>query len=49
MNESIVNGIFALSGTLLGGAISYFISRNTKEMKTLTTQGSILTKQVISY
>ena len=49
MNESIINGIFALSGTLLGGLISYFIARNAKETKTLKTQVIMLSKQVISY
>jgi hypothetical protein len=49
MNESIINGIFALSGTLLGGLISYFIAKNAKETKTLKTQVSMLSKQVISY
>lgn len=49
MNESIINGIFALSGTLLGGLISYFIARNAKEIKALKTQVNLLSKQVISY
>ena len=49
MNESILNGIFALSGTLLGGLISYSIARNAKEVKTLKSQVNILSKQVISY
>jgi len=49
MNESIINGIFALSGTLLGGLISYFIARNAKEIKTLKTDLCRLAKQVISY
>ena len=37
MNETIINGIFALSGTMLGGLISYIIARNVKETKTLKT------------
>ena len=49
MNESILKGIFALSGTLLGGLISYLIARNAKETKTLKSQVNILSKQVISY
>jgi hypothetical protein len=49
MNESVISGIFALSGTLLGGLISYFIARNAKEIKTLKAQVSMLSKQVISY
>jgi hypothetical protein len=49
MDESIVNGIFALSGTLLGGLISYFIARNAREIKTLKSQVNILSNQVISY
>jgi hypothetical protein len=49
MNESILNGIFALSGTWLGGLISYLIARNAKETKTLKSQVNILSKQVISY
>lgn len=49
MNESIINGIFALSGTLIGSLISYFIARNVKETKTLKAQVSILSKQVMSY
>jgi hypothetical protein len=49
MNESIINGIFALTGTLIGGLISYFIARNAKEMKTLKTQVNLLSKQFITY
>lgn len=49
MNESIINGIFALSGTMLGGFISYIIARNEKETKSLKTQVRMLSKQVISY
>ena len=49
MKESIVNGIFALSGTLLGGVISYIIARNAKELNILKSQVNILSKQVISY
>ncbi|MBS1653117.1 MAG: hypothetical protein JSU07_14015 [Bacteroidetes bacterium] len=49
MNESIINGIFALSGTLIGSLISYFIARKVKETKTLKAQVSILSKQVMSY
>jgi hypothetical protein len=49
MNESIINGIFALSGTLLGSLISYLISKDTKETKTLKSEVNILSKQVISY
>ena len=49
MNEYIVNGIFALSGTLVGGLISYFIARNAKEIKSLKSNVNILAKQVISF
>lgn len=49
MNESIINGLFALTGTLIGGLISYFIARNEKDMKILKAQVNILSKQVISY
>lgn len=33
MSESVITGIFALSGTLLGGLISFLIARNAKELK----------------
>lgn len=49
MDDSIINGIFALSGTLLGGGISYIIAQNAKEIKTLKSQVNILSKQVISF
>ena len=49
MNESIVNGFFALSGTLVGGLISYFMARDAKELKNLKSQVNILSKQIISY
>ena len=49
MNESILNGIFALSGTLLGGFISYLMSKDTKENKILKGQVNMHSKQVISY
>ncbi len=49
LNESILNGIFALTGTLLGGFISYLIARNTKETKSLKLKVNLLSKQVISY
>ena len=49
MNNSILNGIFALSGTLLGGFISYIIAKDAKETKTLKSQVNMLAKQVISY
>lgn len=49
MNESIINGFFTLSGTLLGGLITYFTTRDTKEIKSLKKQVKILSKQVISY
>ncbi len=31
MSESVITEIFALSGTLLGGLISFLIARNAKE------------------
>jgi len=49
MNESILNGIFALSGTLLGGVISFLMSRNANEIKTLKSQLNRLSKQIVSY
>jgi hypothetical protein len=49
MNESIINGLFALAGTLMGGIVSYFISRNAMEMNTLKSQVNRLAKQVVSY
>ena len=49
MNESILNGLFALSGTLLGGIISYMINKDEKETKKLRLQINLLSKQVISY
>lgn len=49
MNETIINGIFALSGALVGGLISYIIARSAKETKTLKSQVNMLSKQVISY
>lgn len=48
MNESVITGIFALSGTILGGLISYLIARNGKELKTLKSQVNILSNQIIS-
>jgi hypothetical protein len=47
MNEPIINGIFALSGTLVGGLISYIMVRNAKETKTLKSQVNIISKQVV--
>lgn len=49
MNESIINGLFAITGTIFGGLISYLIARNAKEMKTLKSQVNYLAKQVVSY
>lgn len=49
MSESVITGIFALSGTLLGGLISYLIARNAKELKTLKSQVNNLSNQIISY
>ena len=49
MDESIINGLFVIAGTMLGGLISYLTSRNAKEMKTLKTQVNNLTNQVVSY
>ncbi len=49
MNQTILNGIFALSGTLLGGIISFFIQKNEKETQKLKYQLNLLSKQVISY
>ena len=49
MNESIVNGFFALSGTLVGCLISYFIASDAKELKNLKSQVNILSKQIISF
>ena len=49
MNESILNGLFALSGTLLGGIISYILNKDKKETKKLRSQINLLSKQVISY
>ena len=49
MSESVITGIFALSGALLGGLISFLIARNAKELNTLKSQVNILSKQVISY
>ena len=47
MPESIITGVFTLSGTILGGLISYLIARNAKEIKTLKYQVNILSNQVI--
>ena len=44
MNETIINGIFALSGTLVGGLISYIIARNAKETKTIKSKVNMLSK-----
>ena len=44
MNETIINGIFALSGTLVAGLISYIIARSAKETKTLKSQVNMLSK-----
>lgn len=49
MNDSIINGLFALSGTMIGGLISYLISKDSKETKTLKLEVNILSKQVISF
>lgn len=49
MSEPIITGLFTLSGTLLGGLISYLIARNTKEIRALKSQVNILSNQVISY
>ena len=49
MSEPIITGVFALSGTVLGGLISYLIARNEKEIKTLKSQVNNLSNQIISY
>jgi hypothetical protein len=49
MSDSIITGVFTLSGTILGGLISYLIARNTREIKILKSQVSILSNQIISY
>ncbi len=49
MSEPIITGVFTLLGTVLGGVISYFITRNAREIKLLKIQASQLSRQVISY
>ena len=49
MGEAGITGLFTILGTLLGGIISYMISRDVKETKKLKTQINMLSKQVISY
>tara|TARA_B110000305_G_C19336712_1_gene586971 strand:+ start:860 stop:1102 length:243 start_codon:yes stop_codon:yes gene_type:complete len=49
MSDSIITSVFTLSGTILGGLISYLIARNTREIKILKYQVSILSNQIISY
>jgi hypothetical protein len=49
MTEPIITGIFKLSGTLLGGLITFFIARNAKELINLKSQVNLLSKQIISY
>ena len=49
MFDSIITNVFTLSGTILGGLISYLIARNTREIKILKSQVSILSNQIISY
>ncbi len=49
MNESVIAGVFALSGTILGGLISYLIARDEKKTRVLKSQVNTLSKQIISY
>ena len=49
MSDSIIIGVFTLSGTILGGLISYLIARNTREIKILKSQVSILSNQTFIF
>lgn len=42
MNDAIINGIFTLSGVVIGGIISYFVARDKKEVTALNRQISEL-------
>ena len=49
MSESIINGLFTLAGTLVGGVISFFITKSANDYKRLKSQVNILSNQIISY
>ncbi len=49
MNESIINGLFTLAGTLFGGIISYIIFKNEKYYKKLKAKVRNLSNQIISF
>jgi len=49
MTEPIITGVFTLSGKVLGGLITLFITRNAKELHNLKSQVNLLSKQIISY
>ena len=49
MNESIINGLFTLAGTLVGGLITFVIAKNAIDYKILKSHVSILSNQIISY
>ncbi len=49
MSDSIITGVFTLSGALLGGLITYLAARDTKKIIELRKQINILSRQIISY
>lgn len=49
MNDSIINGLFTLSGVLIGSASSFFATRDARRMAKLESLVSKLADQVASY
>ena len=49
MNDTIINGIFTLSGVVIGGLISYLITKSNRDYKRLKSVKKELCHQIISY
>ena len=49
MNDTIINGLFTLSGVLIGSASSFFATRDARRMAKLESLVSKLAEQVASY
>lgn len=49
MNESLVSDVFALGGSIVGGAITYLVSWNNELVIGLKKQVRLLSKQVVAY
>ena len=49
MSDSIITGLFTLSGTLLGGIITFLIQKKSDEFNRLKSDVKMLSRQIIAY